>query len=202
LALAVAGVLGASGVAKAQDLEFKGTTSGCFIPDGGVVCSPSYQGLSYTGGSFDVFSLFGKASIGSLANNLGWFDLNPPGGITQYNGSFLLSIMFTKPTVTGDEIFTAMVTGAVTTSAGFLSIVFDPSSKVFDYTSGGESGSFLLSVNNLNVDPGYGPVMLTGSVSSITATPEPGTTALLATGLLGLIPVVRARRRKTSALAV
>ena len=40
---------------------------------------------------------------------------------------------------------------------------------------------------------------LTGyiEVTSLTATPEPATTALLATGFAGLIPVVRMRRRKT-----
>ena len=46
----------------------------------------------------------------------------------------------------------------------------------------------MLSVNDISLTPGASPVSLTGDieVTSLTATPEPATTALLATGLAGL----------------
>ena len=79
LALAAAGLLGVGGLGQAQDLEFKGTTQGCFVPQGDVSCSPSstanFQDLVYHSGSFDVFSFLGSASIGSSVNNLGTFNL-------------------------------------------------------------------------------------------------------------------------------
>jgi len=99
-------------------------------------------------------------------------------------------------------LFSAAVKGSVTaTGGGGVRINFDPAKQVFDFASGQEVGQFELTVNNVSLTPGAAPVALTGDiqVSNVTSTPEPGTTALLATGLFGLVPVVRSRRKKSVA---
>lgn len=208
LGLVAAGFFGISGTAQAQEIEFRGSTSGCLYASGAPVCalgaSSSLLFLTYVSSTFDVTSLDGLASIGSSlrpnVNNLGSFSVT--GDAASYTGAhFLLGVLFSLPTITSSpSVFSAAVKGSVAALAnGSLKITFDPG-EVFGFESDGQEGSFVLSVNNVSMTPGDGAVSLTGDieVTSLTATPEPATTALLATGLAGLVPVVRMRRRKTS----
>ena len=153
----------------------------------------------------------GLAGIGAAAgapgpnvNNLGSFSVS--GDMAAYTGShFLLDVVFSLPTITSSpSLFTASVKGSVQSYAnGLVKINFDPGSQVFDFQSGDQVGSFLLTVNNISMTPGTSPMALSGDIEvgpmSTTATPEPATTALLATGLFGLVPVARMRRKKNNA---
>ena len=211
LALAAFALFGIAGTSQAQEIQFQGSTTGCFYASWESGCSPASSStltyLSYVGSTFDVTSAGGLAGIGAAAgtpnvNNLGSFAVS--GATALYNGShFLLNVVFALPTITSSpSVFTAAVKGNVLADAtGLVKISFDPASQLFDFTSGDEVGTFVLTVNNVSLTPGAAPVALTGDieVGNVTATPEPGTTALLATGLFGLVPVVRSRRKKSVA---
>jgi hypothetical protein len=212
LALTGFALFGIAGTSQAQVVQFQGSTTGCFYTSSESSCVPGASStlyyLNYVGSTFNVNSdTYGFASIGASPNspnvdNLGSFSLG--GTAANYNGSsFLLNVVFSLPTITSSpSLFSAAVKGSVTAVAGGgVKINFDPSTQIFDFTSGEEAGQFELSVNNVSFTPGTSPVSLTGDiqVSNVTATPEPATTALLATGLFGLIPMVRNRRKKSVA---
>jgi hypothetical protein len=211
LALAALALLALAGASEAQEIQFQGSTKGCFFAASELSCTPASSStltyLSYLGSSFDVTTVDGLAGIGAAAgtpnvNNLGSFSVT--GDAAAYTGShFLLDVVFALPTITSSpSLFSAALKGSVQSYAnGLVKIMFDPSSQVFDFTSGDNVGSFVLNVNDVSMTPGTSPMALSGDieVTNVTATPEPGTTALLATGLFGLIPMVRNRRKKLAA---
>jgi hypothetical protein len=211
LALTAFALLGVAGTSHAQEIQFQGSTKGCFYASWETGCAPASSStlmyLSYTSSTFDVTTVDGLAGIGAApgapnVNNLGSFTVG--GDPASYTGShFLLDVVFALPTITSSpSLFTASVKGSVASYAnGLVKINFDPGSQVFDFANGDETGSFVLSVNNVSMTPGTSPMSLSGDieVTNVTATPEPGTTALLATGLFGLVPVVRSRRKKSVA---
>lgn len=208
LGLVAVGLFGISGTSQAQEIQFQGSTKGCLYASWESGCIPSASSsllfLTFVNSTFDVTTADWNAGIGSAAgspnvNNLGSFAVS--GDPASYNGShFLLDVVFSLPTITSTpSFFTAAVRGTVSaTATGLVKILFDPGYQAFDFVTPTESGTFMLSVNNASLTPGASPVALTGDVevTSLTATPEPATTALLATGLAGLVPVVRLRRRK------
>lgn len=210
LALAAFALFGIARTSHAQAIQFQGSTTGCFYASWESGCTPgsssSLMYLSYLSSTFDVTSVDGLAGIGSApgtpnVNNLGSFAVT--GDMSSYTGShFLLNVAFALPTITSSpSVFTAAVKGSVQSYAnGLVKISFDPSSQLFDFESGQEVGQFVLTVNNVSLTPGTSPMSLSGDieVTGVTATPEPGTTALMATGLFGLVPVIRSRRKKSA----
>ena len=210
LGLVAAGLFGVTGTLQAQEIQFQGSTNGCLYASWESGCTPSASSsllfLTFLNSSFDVTTVDWQAGIGSSpgtpnVNNLGSFAVT--GDPASYNGAhFLLDVVFSLPTITSTPtVFAAAVRGSVKAAAnGLVKIQFDPGYQSFDFENESQKGTFMLSVNDLSLTPGASPVSLTGDieVTSLTATPEPATTALLATGLAGLIPVVRMRRRKTS----
>lgn len=211
LALAAFALLGTAGASQAQEIQFVGSTKGCFYAASESGCTPASSStlmyLSYLNSSFDVTTVDGLAGIGAApgapnVNNLGTFSVT--GDPAAYGGShFLLDVAFALPTITSTpSLFSAALKGSVQSFAnGLVKIVFDPATQVFDFASGELNGSFVLNVNSVSMTPGTSPMALSGDieVTNVTSTPEPGTTALLATGLIGLVPVVRSRRKKTVA---
>jgi hypothetical protein len=81
---------------------------------------------------------------------------------------------------------------------GGVNIHFDNYPQVFSFNGPDLAGSFTMNVADVNLTPGQSAVPVTAFIKT-TVTPEPGTTALFATGLAGLVPMIRLRRRKTSA---
>lgn len=204
-ALAFAGTLGAAGRLEAQNVHYQGTTAGCFYTT--TPCTPdsddSVMGLSFTSGFFDAWTstagFLGLGSGANVANNLGTFMLNS----TQFDYSstnFLMQVIFTAPTVTtSNVIYTASLLGDVEALAnGGVNIHFDNYPQVFSFNGPDLAGSFTMNVADVNLTPGQSAVPVTAFIKT-TVTPEPGTTALFATGLAGLVPMIRLRRRKTSA---
>jgi hypothetical protein len=216
LGLAAVGLFGLSSSARAQDINFVGYTQGCFYGPFDATCAPSNSStltyLQYVASTFNVTSYEGEAGIGANAgtpniDNLGSFKVT--GDPASYNGShFLLNVVFSLPTIiSAPSTFQAAVRGSVIADAhGSVKIAFDPYSQVFDFRTTDASnnnyvGDFTLNIQpTIALTPGAAPAALTGDivVNNVTATPEPGTTALFATGLVGLVPVFRLRRRKGS----
>ena len=207
LGLLAAGLVGLTSQAQAQDANFAGSTQGCFYASGSAVCTPGSSSnlllLSYVNSTFNVTSYGGYAALGTSPsspnfNNLGSFSLGSNGTVQNYNGAtFLLNVIFTSPTIVSPtSYFTASLQGSVVSLAnGGVGISFSPSNQIFTYDAGGGlTNTFTLSVNNVSITPANSPVPLTGSIN-VTATPEPATTALLATGLFGLVPMFRRRRK-------
>lgn len=212
-ALLAAGLAGAAAPAQAQEVQFQGSTKGCFYTSWETGCTPASSStlmfLSFLQSTFDVTTVGGLAGIGAApgspnVNNLGSFSVT--GDMAAYSGAhFLLDVVFSLPTITSpNQFFTAAVKGSVTAYAnGLVKLTFDPGTQLFDFASSGGQGVFNLSVNNISMTPGTLPVSLTGDIEVMsygqepptTVTPEPATVGLMATGLIGIAGFVRKRRR-------
>lgn len=220
--MAAAGLFLGAGSLSAQSLQFQGSTTGCFTnADFSAPSCPTTSSLAvdkflgFLGGSFNQMSSNsnpGFTGIGTdpskPTSNFGYFGvLSVP---ADYTGDiFRLSIAFQNPmNVSPDAVFEAVLFGNVGWRGdGGVDITFD-SPATFSFSGPQYSGTFDLYIDNLSVQPttllDANPVAVTGFIEShvtgnVTATPEPGTIALMATGLIGLVPVARMRRKKNVA---
>ena len=199
-ALAASALVGAR--IDAQNVPFVGTTSGCFYFASGP-CTQSRLGLGYQTGAFDTYTdASGFLGIGGFfndPNNLGAFTLNS--AANNYNGtSFVLNVIFAMPTLANaTTVFSAAIKGSVQhilngKLAGGVRIDFDNTPQIFLFNGPQYAGSFSFSVDDVTLNPNtQAPV---GGVIQATATPEPATMLLLATGIAGLIPAERRRRNR------
>lgn len=199
----------ASSTAGAQ-IAFSGNTFGCFYsaattPADCTGLMSTVGNLAYKGSTFSVTSnpADGLVSIGGApgtpnVNNLGSFTLND--GTYDYTGKrFALFVNFTNPAgVVGNNAYGAVVTGNLsnaTTGNVFVDFVNTPNN--FTFTDGTKLS---FGVDDLSLDDnatGMATVAVTGHGYATPSTvPEPSSMALMATGLIGLVPLVR--RRKNS----
>lgn len=216
VALATAACMGVGATpALAQSVQFMGNTMGCFYSGSSVPTSCTGQsstvgGLSYSGSTFNASSnsadgLFtlGNAPGGGVGganfNNLGSFTLRD--GNHNYTGQkFALFINFTQPTgARGENYYTAMLTGNLTNSTtGNVFVDFNNAAQRFTF-SNGSSLSFSvndLSLNDQTAGASGATVAVTGQGYAQAGTvPEPSSMALIGTGLVGLVPVFRRKRR-------
>jgi len=194
-----AGLVGASSQLGAQaQVRFAGATYGCFYDVPATSCTPTTTAsdffLTFTQGTFNALtSPTGFLGLGGTTNNLGSMALTA--STASYTGKFLLEVLFSLPTLTpSNAVYTAAVLGDVYQGNGGVNISFS-SPQTFAFNGPDYNGTFTLSVNNISINPNNSPQVVSGFITTSVA-PEPGTTALFATGLVGLIPMVRIKRRK------
>ena len=187
--------------ASALEMTLSGSTAGSF--NGTTFATPTTLG----GLTFKGATPFSATTVGNFAGLvLGNFSLNST--LFRYDNvgdNFRLQFNFTAPSGIvpgGPATFTANLMGAVNaSSAGGVGIDFIVNSQAFTFTTPTSTGSFVLTVNDINVQPGSTSVDLTGSVrggSQATAVPDGGSSvAMLGVGLIGLA-ALRNKRVKTA----
>lgn len=198
-AAAAIGFVAMAATAQAQaDVQFTGTTTGCLAAGCTPTGTSTVNGLTFTGAAFNNTTVNGFAGFGSqnAFQNFGVFTTD--GGSHSYSGTpFTLNIAFSQPSVSGSPAtFFATLMGSVSsTGNGGANVGFGNNrEQTFSFTDGttGTSGTFLLHVNDVAVD-GLNSAPVTGYI--VTTTPEPSSMALLGTGLVGLLPMVRRKRK-------
>ena len=208
LSLLAVGMVGLSTQAHAQGATFSttGFSSGgtCTTPTG-TTESCTWNSAPSGDGSYTLL-FTGTSYVNTLGQiNFGTFDLTGTGTASNFSlpagQLFTLIVTQTNPSA-GSQPITGSFTGTLSTTAATQfkqsSLVFTPSVSSFAigtavYTFDGDKN---LPGTAYNV-PFQGSNHSTTLNATVTTTPEPGSIALFATGLAGLIPVV-VRRRKNA----
>lgn len=200
-AVSIAGVavtLGALPLA-AQTATF--STTGAFSGGGCTATSCTFGGFTLS------FVPVGSNTFlsGSLVD-LGSFNTQcvscTPGSLQSFPSGvmFTLTVNQTSPSA-GTGSFAGTVSGSVSFNPSFSSLVWTPSPSSLTLGTPGLTGTYALvldNTGNFNIEaPTTGenpnPSVVKAFVTTSTV-PEPSTVALMATGMLGLVPTIRRRR--------
>jgi hypothetical protein len=118
-----------------------------------------------------------------------------PAGVT-----FTLTINQTSPSA-GTGAFAGTVSGSLAFNPSFSSLIWTPSPSSLTLGLAGLTGTYAIvldNTGNFNIEApttGLNPNQTVVKALITTGTvPEPSTIALMATGMVGLIPVIRRRR--------
>jgi hypothetical protein len=175
------------------------TTAGVFTGTGcaGATCTEGTFTLSFVG------NVGPNAYLGGSQIDLGSFQVqcnNAPAScpMTAIPGgtTFTLTITQTSPSG-GSGSFTGSVSGQVAFNPDFSSLIWTPTTSTLPIGQ----VTYHLTVDNTGNIGIPGPTLtsqnpnVTQVKGTVDVTPEPSTVAFMATGLIGLVPLARRRRR-------
>lgn len=177
------------------------STTGTFSGGGCTATSCSFGGFtlsfapvgtnSYVSGSLVDLGSFSTQCVSCTPGALQSF----PSGVT-----FTLMINQTSPSA-GTGTFAGTVSGSLAFNPSFSSLIWTPSPTNLTLGLAGLTGMYKIVLDNTgnfniaaptaDANPNQSVVKAFVTASTV---PEPSTVALMATGMLGLVPVVRRRR--------
>ena len=176
------------------------TTAGAFTGTGcaGTSCTEGTFTLSFVGNVGPNAYLSGsQIDLGSFQVQCNNAPATCPMATIPGGTTFTLTITQSAPTG-GTGSFTGTVSGQVAFNPDFSSLVWTPTTS--SLVIGGVTYS--LTIDNSGNIQIPGPTLtsqnpnVTQVKGHVDVTPEPSTVALMATGIVGLVPLARRRRRK------
>ena len=183
----------AAATAASAQINFVGTTTGCF----GAACVPggsaTLQGLVFTGGTFNTTTdANGLAPVGGNLNNFGTLSLSSTPNF-NYNGQvFTLALNFTQPG-TASTTFNATLSGTVQQTNQGVLFVFSPNTRNNVLFSNGLTANVTVS-SPIGVNAENPAQQISGAIQA-NVVPEPATVVLMGSGLAAL-GFFGARRKK------